>query len=55
MTDEISKIEFPKLARVAQLVYAAGLKVANLDHAPARDNKGPRMGRGSKGKLVIGK
>lgn len=54
VTDEISKIEFPKMARVAQLVYATGMKVADLDHAPARDNKGPRMGKGSKGKLKIG-
>jgi hypothetical protein len=44
-TDEVSKIEFPKLARVAQLVYETGLRVANLDHPPARDNKGPRAGR----------
>jgi Peptidase family M28 len=44
-TDEISKIEFPKLARIAQLVYETGMRLANLDHAPARDNKGPRAGR----------
>jgi hypothetical protein len=47
-TDEVSKIEFPKLARVAQLVYETGLRVANLDHPPARDNKGPRAGRDTK-------
>jgi hypothetical protein len=44
-TDEVAKIEFPKLARVAQLVYETGVRVANLDHQPARDNKGPRAGR----------
>lgn len=44
-TDEVSKIEFPKLARVAQLVYETGARIANLDHPPARDNKGPRAGR----------
>jgi hypothetical protein len=44
-TDEVSKIEFPKLARIAQLVYQTGMRVANLDHAPVRDNKGPRAGR----------
>ena len=27
------------------LVYETGVRVANLDHAPARDNKGPRAGR----------
>ena len=40
-----------KLAHITQLVYATGTKVANLDHAPARDNKGPRMGKGRTGKI----
>jgi len=44
-TDEVSKIEFDKMARITQLVYETGLRVANLDHAPAHDNKGPRAGR----------
>jgi hypothetical protein len=44
-TDEVSKIEFDKMARVAQLVYETGARVANLDHPPARDNKGPRTGK----------
>jgi Zn-dependent M28 family amino/carboxypeptidase len=44
-TDEVSKIEFDKMTRVTQLVYETGRRVANLDHAPARDNKGPRAGR----------
>jgi hypothetical protein len=47
-TDEVSKIEFPKLARIAQLVYETGLRVANLDHAPRRDNQGPRAGKDTK-------
>jgi hypothetical protein len=55
VTDEISKIEFPKMTRIAQLVYTTGMKVANSDKAPARDNKGPRMGKGSSGKLPVGK
>ena len=54
VTDEVSKIEFPKLAHVTQLVYATAQKVANLDHAPARDNKGPRAGKGFAGKLSGG-
>lgn len=45
LTDEVGKIEFPKLAHIAQLVYSTGWKVANLDHFPVRDNKGPRHGR----------
>jgi hypothetical protein len=44
-TDEVSKIEFEKMTRVAQLVFETGLCLANLDHPPARDNRGPRAGR----------
>ena len=44
-TDDVSKIEFDKLARVAQLVYETSAMVANLDHPPARDHLGPRAGR----------
>jgi hypothetical protein len=47
-TDEVSKIEFPKLARVTELVYETGARVANLDHVPARDNLGPRAGKDTK-------
>ncbi|MGE4068144.1 MAG: M20/M25/M40 family metallo-hydrolase [Vicinamibacterales bacterium] len=50
-SDEVDKIEFGKMARIARLVYVTGDRVANLDHAPARDNKGPRVGKGSHGKL----
>jgi hypothetical protein len=46
-TDDVSKIEFPKLTRVTQLVYETALRVANLDHPPVRDNKGPRAGKGT--------
>jgi hypothetical protein len=50
-SDSVEKIEFDKLARITQLVYATGQRVANLDHPPARDNKGPRAGKGSSGTL----
>jgi hypothetical protein len=46
-TDEVSKIEFPKMARIAQLVFETGWRLANLDHAPQRDFKGPRAGKGT--------
>ena len=46
-TDEVSKIEFPKMARVTQLVYETGRRVANLDHEPVRDRLGPRAGKGT--------
>jgi Zn-dependent M28 family amino/carboxypeptidase len=44
-TDEVSKIEFDKMTRITQMVYETGLRLANLDHAPVHDNKGPRAGR----------
>lgn len=44
-TDDVAKIEFDKLTRVVQLVYETGARLANLDRAPARDNKGARSGR----------
>ena len=51
VTDTVDKIIFDKVQRVAQLAYETGRRVANLDHAPVRDNKGPRVGKGSKGKI----
>lgn len=51
VTDEVGKIEFPKLAHIAQLVYTTGMKVANMDHIPVRDNQGPRKGKGASGKI----
>ncbi len=50
-TDSIDKINFEKMTRVGQLAYSLGLRVGNLDHAPARDNRGPRAGKGSSGML----
>lgn len=51
-TDSVEKINYDKMARIGQLVYETGRRVANLDHAPARDNKGPRVGKGSDGKIT---
>jgi hypothetical protein len=51
-TDSVEKINFEKMARIGQLVYEAGRRVANLDHAPVRDNRGPRVGKGNGGKIV---
>lgn len=50
-SDSVEKINFEKMTRIGQLVYETGRRVANLDHAPARDNKGPRFGKGSNGKI----
>lgn len=49
--DSVDKIIFDKIQRVAQLAYETGRRVANLDHAPERDNKGPRVGKTVTGKL----
>ena len=51
-SDTVDKILFDKVARVSQLAYETGRRVANLDHAPVRDNKGPRAGRTVKGKIA---
>jgi len=51
VTDTIDKINFEKMSRVGHLVYELGRRLANLDHAPVRDFKGPRMGRGATGKI----
>ena len=50
-SDSVDKIIFDKVQRVAQLAYETGRRVANLDHAPVRDNKGPRVGKTVSGKI----
>lgn len=50
-TDGVEGIAFDKMARISHLMYETGRRVANLDRPPARDNKGPRAGKGSAGKL----
>ncbi|HET7154657.1 MAG TPA: M28 family peptidase, partial [Hyphomicrobiaceae bacterium] len=51
VTDEVDRIEFDKMARIAQLIYTTGVRLGNLDHAPVRDNKGPRAGKGTGGTI----
>jgi Zn-dependent M28 family amino/carboxypeptidase len=46
-TDDVSKIEFDKLSRITRLVYETGARLANLDHPPVRDRRGPRAGKGT--------
>jgi hypothetical protein len=46
-TDHAEKIEYDKLTRITRLLYETGTRVANLDHPPARDNRGPRAGKGA--------
>jgi hypothetical protein len=47
VSDTVEKILFPKMARIAQLVYQTGFSIANSDKALERDNKGPRTGFGT--------
>jgi peptidase M28-like protein len=51
VTDEVDKIEFPKMARITALVYGTAARLANLDHQPRRDNLGPRVGKGQSGRI----
>ncbi|MFL6278037.1 MAG: M28 family peptidase [Blastocatellia bacterium] len=52
-TDSAEKINYEKMARIAQYAYEIGQRTANLDHTPARDNRGPRVGRTVAGKLAM--
>ena len=52
-TDSVEKINFEKMARIGQYAYEVGIRTANMDHPPARDNRGPRVGKGSTGKLPL--
>ncbi|HUL74616.1 MAG TPA: M28 family peptidase [Vicinamibacterales bacterium] len=52
VTDTVDKITFPKMARIAQLLYETGFSIANTDRVLVRDNKGPRTGFGSKAEVI---
>jgi len=47
-SDTVEKIGFPKMARIAQLIYESGFGIANSAATLQRDNKGPRTGFGFK-------
>ncbi|HKV39830.1 MAG TPA: M28 family peptidase [Blastocatellia bacterium] len=38
-SDKVDKIDFPKMERIARMVFATGWRVANLDHRLAVDKK----------------
>jgi len=52
VTDTVDKIVFPKMARIAQLVYESGFSIANSERKLERDNKGPRAGLGAKAEVL---
>jgi Zn-dependent M28 family amino/carboxypeptidase len=49
--DHPDKILYPKLTRIAQLVYQSGFAVADNPKPLTRDNLGPRSGRGFSGRI----
>jgi hypothetical protein len=51
VTDEVGRIEFGKMARIAELIHATALRVGNLERPPARDFAGPRVGKGQTGPI----
>jgi hypothetical protein len=52
VSDSVDKILFPKLARIAQLVYQAGFSIADSERVLQRDNKGARTGFGSTAEVI---
>jgi Peptidase family M28 len=52
VTDTVDKIVFPKMTRIAQLVYESGFSIANSERKLERDNKGPRAGLGAKAEVL---
>src|SRR5205823_10496292 len=50
-TDTPDRIDYDKIAHIGRLVYEIGQRLANLDHVPVRDNRGPRAVKGSTGKV----
>jgi len=51
VTDTADKINYEKMVRIGQFVFEIGRRVANLDHAPGRDFRGARFGKGASGKI----
>jgi Peptidase family M28 len=52
ITDSVDKIQFPKMTRIAQLVYEVGFSIADSPKTLERDNKGARTGFGSKAEIL---
>jgi hypothetical protein len=52
ITDTADKIQFPKMARIAQLAYEVGFSMANTERILERDNRGARTGYSSKAEVL---
>ena len=51
VSDSVDKILFPKMTRIAQLIYETGFNLASTERVLERDNKGPRTGKGFQGRV----
>ena len=51
LTDEVDASTSRRWRTSRSWCTRPATKVANLDHAPVRDNKGPRVGKGTAGKI----
>ncbi|HEX8030946.1 MAG TPA: M28 family peptidase [Vicinamibacterales bacterium] len=52
VSDSVEKIQFPKMARIGQLMYESGFAIAATERALERDNRGPRVGFGSRAEII---
>ena len=52
VSDSVEKIVFPKMARIGQLMYESGFAIAATEVVLERDNKGPRVGFGTKAEVI---
>ena len=52
VSDSVEKILFPKMARIGQLMYESGFAIAATERVLERDNRGPRVGFGSKAEVI---
>lgn len=52
VSDSVEKIQFPKMARIGQLMYESGFAIAATERVLERDNKGPRVGFGTKAEVI---
>jgi Zn-dependent M28 family amino/carboxypeptidase len=52
VSDSVEKILFPKMARIGQLMYESGFAIAATERVLERDNKGPRVGFGTKAEII---
>jgi hypothetical protein len=45
-------LQFPKMARIGELMYESGFAIAATEKVLERDDKGPRVGFGSQAEMI---